>query len=80
MSHCTNTGEPKLVEHCSYPLTGPGVVSRIFTDLAVVHVAAGRFVLRELLPGIDFEQIQSLTGAKLHVESEVLNLETPQFG
>lgn len=80
MSHCTNTGESKLVEHCSYPLTGPGVVSRIFTDLAVVHVAAGRFVLRKLLPGIGFEQIQSLTGAELHVESEVLNLETPQFG
>jgi len=63
-----------------YPLTGPGVVSRIFTDLAVVHVEAGRFVLRELLPGIGFEQIQSLTGAELHVESEVLNLEIPQFG
>ncbi len=39
--HTTRQGDPKLVERCSYPLTGPGVVSRIYTDLACIAVAPG---------------------------------------
>lgn len=68
MSHCTNTGEHKLVERCSYPLTGLGVVTKIFTDIAVVQVIDGRFVLRELVAGLSVEEAQRLTGAPLHVE------------
>ncbi len=49
--HTTRNGDPKLVERCSYPLTGPGVVSRIFTDLAVVDVTPAGFQLVELAPG-----------------------------
>jgi 3-oxoadipate CoA-transferase beta subunit len=63
--HTTRAGEPKLVERCSYPLTGAGVVSRIFTNLAVVDVAAGEFQVVELAPGITFEEVQEKTGATI---------------
>ncbi len=63
--HCTKNGEPKLVDRCSYPLTGQGVVSRIYTDLAVIDVTADGFVLIELAPGISFDYVQERTGAPL---------------
>ena len=63
--HCTRTGAPKLVESCSYPLTGQAVVSRIYTDLAVVEVTPAGFVLVELAPGLDFDTVQERTGATL---------------
>jgi 3-oxoadipate CoA-transferase beta subunit len=63
--HTTKTGEAKLVEKCSYPLTGPGVVSRIYTDLAVVDVTPAGFKVVELAPGIDFEEVREKTGAPI---------------
>lgn len=64
--HCTRSGEPKLVERCTYPLTGRGVVNRIYTDLAVVDVTPSGFRLVELSPGVTFEYVQARTGAPLH--------------
>jgi 3-oxoadipate CoA-transferase beta subunit len=63
--HTTRDGEPKLVESCTYPLTGPGAVDRIYTDLAVIDVTPEGFRLFELSPGIDFEYVQERTGAEL---------------
>ena len=63
--HCTKTGEPKLVESCTYPLTGRGVVNRIYTDLAVIDVTSEGFRLVECSPGVDFETVQERTGATL---------------
>jgi len=63
--HCTRAGEPKLVEACSYPLTGQAVVSRIYTDLAVIDVTPAGFALVELAPGVDFDYVQERTGASL---------------
>ena len=63
--HTTRTGEPKLVEQCSYPLTGAGVVSRIFTDLAVIDVTADGFRVVELAPGVTFDEVQRKTGAPI---------------
>ena len=63
--HCTKNGEPKLVEACTYPLTGVGVVNRIYTDLAVIDVTPEGFQLVELTPGIDFAFVQEHTGAPL---------------
>ena len=63
--HTTRKGDAKLVESCSYPLTGAGVVSRIFTDLAVVDVTPDGFRLVELAPGIGFEEVQAKTGAPI---------------
>lgn len=63
--HCTKTGEPKLVESCTYPLTGRRVVDRIYTDLAVIDVTSDGFQLVELSPGVDFETVQARTAAPL---------------
>lgn len=64
--HCTKSGEPKLVEACTFPLTGCAVVNRIYTDLAVIDVTAEGFKLLELSPGIEFQYVQERTGAPLH--------------
>lgn len=63
--HCTKTGEPKLVESCTYPLTGPSVVDRIYTDLAVIDITGDGFQLVELSPGVSFDYAQERTGAAL---------------
>lgn len=64
--HTTRDGLPKLVEHCTYPLTGAGVVSRIYTDMAIVDVTAEGFVVNRLAPGVTYEEVANATGAKLH--------------
>ncbi len=63
--HCTRAGEPKLVEFCTYPLTGPAVVDRIYSDLAVIDVTSDGFQLVELAPGVDFAYVAQRTGAEL---------------
>jgi len=76
--HVTKDGQPKLVEKCTFPLTGVGCVTRVYTSLAVVDIEDGHFVLREKLPTISLEDLQALTGAKLHVEGEVGDLKVPE--
>jgi 3-oxoadipate CoA-transferase, beta subunit len=66
--HQTKTGEPKIVENCTYPLTGKGVVDRIFTNLAVIDVTGHGLVVRELAPGISFDYVQEKTGCPLKLE------------
>jgi 3-oxoacid CoA-transferase subunit B len=63
MDHVTRKGEPKLLETCSLPLTGRGVVSRVITDLGVLDVAGDGFALVELAPGVTFEELATRTGA-----------------
>jgi 3-oxoadipate CoA-transferase beta subunit len=70
MEHTTKDGRPKLVEQCGYPLTAPRAVLRVYTNLAVVDVVAGRgFVVREMTPGMSLAELQAQTGAKLHTDS-----------
>ncbi|MFC3026368.1 3-oxoacid CoA-transferase subunit B [Roseomonas sp. CGMCC 1.13459] len=71
MDHTTKDGRPKLVEACGYPLTAPGAVQRIYTNLAVVDVVQGRgFVLREILAeGMSLAELQAQTGAVLHTDA-----------
>ena len=63
--HCTKQGEPKLVDRCTYPLTGQRVVNRVYTDLAVIEITDDGFQLIELSPGVDFDTVQARTGAPL---------------
>jgi len=66
--HVTNKGYPKLVEKCTFPLTGAGVVSRIYSDLAVIDVTSEGFKVVELAPGVDFDYVQERTSCKLIAE------------
>ena len=65
MEHVTKTGEHKIVERCTYPLTGIGCVARIFTDLAVIEVGPDGLVALEWVDGLSFDELQRLTGAPL---------------
>jgi 3-oxoadipate CoA-transferase beta subunit len=65
MEHQTKSGESKVVAQCSYPLTGIGCVSRIYTDLAVLDVTPNGLSVREILSDISFEELQQLTGVPL---------------
>lgn len=69
--HTTREGAPKLVEQCHYPLTAPAVVSRIYTNLAVIDVDNGHFVVRDMVSGLTQEGLQKLTGAKLYFRENV---------
>lgn len=76
--HMTKDGKPKLVDRCTLPLTGVGCVTRVYSSLAVVDIEGGRFVLREKLAGLSFDELQSLTGAPLHVDGDVTDLTAPE--
>ncbi len=65
-SHCTRDGTPKLVEACTIPLTGVGVVNRIYTDLAIIDVTDRGFELAECSPGVTFAQVAERTGAPIY--------------
>jgi 3-oxoadipate CoA-transferase, beta subunit len=65
MEHLTKSGESKLVAQCSYPLTGIGCVSRIYTDLAVIDIKPQGLAVREIVDGLSFDDLQKLTGVEL---------------
>jgi 3-oxoadipate CoA-transferase beta subunit len=65
MEHTTKTGELKIVERCSYPLTGIGCVARIYSDLAVIDITPAGLAVREMAAGLSLEELQTLTGAPL---------------
>ena len=65
MEHTTKVGEPKLVERCSYPLTGLACVSRVYTELAVLEITLAGVRVRERVPGLEFDALQARTGVPL---------------
>jgi|SRR5699024_10222966 len=66
--HTSKHGEPKIVEECSLPLTGAGVVDRVITNLAVFDIKDQRLVLRRIAPGVSEEEIREQTGAHFSVD------------
>ena len=65
MEHQTKTGDSKIVEACSYPLTGIGCVSRIYADLAVLDVTPEGLRVLEMAPGLTLTDLQAVTAAPL---------------
>ena len=65
MEHVTKSGEHRIVERCTYPLTGIACVARIYTDLAVIDVTPTGLVVREQIEGLSHDELQKLTGAPL---------------
>jgi 3-oxoacid CoA-transferase subunit B len=68
MDHVAKDGSPKIVNECSLPLTGRGVVHRIITDLAVIDVTEHGLLLRELAPGVDEAMVRAATEPELTVD------------
>ena len=71
MTHTDKHGNSKLLSECTLPLTGVNCITRIITDLAVLEVAEGAFVLKETAPGVTVDEIQQKTQGKLVVPDDV---------
>ena len=65
MEHTTKEGAPRLVRSCGYPLTARAVVRRVYTSLAVLDVTPRGFVVRDMVPGMTMEALQTRTEARL---------------
>jgi len=67
MEHLTKRGESKIVEHCTYPLTGIACVRRIYTDLAVLDVTPTGLVVVDLVEGLALDELERLSGLPLRM-------------
>lgn len=71
MMHTNRAGESKLLKKCTLPLTGVGCVRKVVTDLAVMDIRDGAFVLRELAPGVSVDDVKNATEGNLLVEGDI---------
>lgn len=72
MDHVNKAGKPKIMRHCSLPLTGKGVVNRIITDRAVIDVTSKGLMLMEVAKGYTCSDIQAVTEPSLHIAENLL--------
>lgn len=75
--HVSKDGKPKLVERCTFPLTGVACITRVYTSHAVIDIHDSRFVVREKLAALTMDDLQAMTGAKLYSDGPVANLIVP---
>ena len=75
MEHTTKDGKPKILEHCSLPLTGAKVVDTIVTEMAYINVTPTGLVLEEVAPGLTAEHVQKATEATLIVSPKLKTME-----
>lgn len=71
MEHTDRQGRPKIVDECTYPITGKACVSLIVTDIAVLRPTAKGLVLQEVAPGWTPEEVQLVTQARLIVPADL---------
>jgi 3-oxoadipate CoA-transferase beta subunit len=67
MEHTGKKGEPRILKHCTLPLTAAGCVRRIYTNLAVIDVTPEGLSVLEMVPGMTLEKLQALTVPKLQL-------------
>ncbi len=71
MTHASKHGDSKLLSECTLPLTGKGCIKRVLTDMALIDIEGGKFLLRERAPGVSVEEIVALTAGDLVVPATV---------
>jgi len=77
MNHVTNKGQPKILTACTCPLTAPGCVKRIYTDMALIEVTPAGLVLREVAPGLAPSAVEEATAAPLKVADDCREMDLP---
>ena len=71
MEHCTKNGDAKIVEHCSLPLTAPGCVNTIVTELCIIDCKPGCLTVTAIAPGVTPDEIRAKTGAHLRFAAQL---------
>lgn len=77
MTHTNKNGEPKIVESCTFPITAKRCVTKIFTDLAVIHVTKEGLELVEVAPNLTPEDVQAKTAAPLKISKDWKRIDIP---
>ena len=77
--HCTRDGQAKLLEQCSYPLTATSVVTRIYSDHAVIDVRDNSFIVREIADGISRSGLSNITDATLVFSEDCFTMQAPNL-
>ena len=77
MDHTDKAGKPRILKKCRLPLTAPGCVKRIYTNLAVIDVTEQGLFVREMVEGMTLEQLQALTEPKLQLANNWQSLTPP---
>jgi len=70
LEHTTKDGKPRIKVKCDYPLTAAHCVSRIYTNLAVIDVTPEGLIVREIVEGLSFDELQQKTGARLTLAND----------
>ncbi|MGT2666492.1 3-oxoacid CoA-transferase subunit B [Streptococcus rifensis] len=74
IQHVDKKGESKVLKECSLPLSAKGVVSRVITDLAVLDFQDGKYLLKEVAPGVTVEEVVEKTAGDVIVADDVITM------
>ena len=77
MEHTHKSGSPRILKACTYPLTAPACVKRIYTNLAVIDVTEQGLLVLEMLAGMTLDELQALTEPKLQLAAGCRTLDPP---
>ena len=74
MEHTTKAGAPKILQHCTLPLTGRAVVDSIVTEMGVMRIQGGTLTLEELAPDFTIDDVRSATSARIEVGNSITEM------